>query len=280
MTEKAKKTVKTKNALFSKNMKIKLSEWRKTNKKTKEDFVSEVCAYENEQNPSKMSRFSSRSLDKYLSGEQYPSAHMEAICYVLETSEEELSIGTYEEQYQYSEHFTKHLHQESKSFCEGIGLDLNFLKFIHNTVPDEDFPIYSPLLPVVGKNTIKIDGDHITEKGQPLRYKRQDDFLTAFTSEEDNEFQRHLSNGQTVNLHYADLAFIKDVQEEVTKYALYLMYKRKQEMEQELQNLNTASRPSEGIRIGLFSAEKIASFDRYSKYCTKETIDQIIKKKQ
>ncbi len=246
---------------FSKRFKEAYKSWRKRTGGTQEKLAELIEVSDR------------RSISDWMNAKSYPTpANMKKLCEVLEVTEDSLT-RSYENDYHYSENFTEELHRKQKAFCKGIDLDLSFLKYIHEAVPDEDFPIYSPLMPKTGKLLPDEDGFSIG-------YTRQDDFLTAYRCEEENEFQRQIGDGKTVNLHYADLAFIKDVQEEVTNYVLYLMYKRKKEMEQELSDLTEASTDrTKGLRVQ-FSAQKIAEYDHYSKYIYKETIDQIIKVKE
>lgn len=247
---------KKKNAGFADNFTLHLEQWQKENHKTQDDFAELVGVRNRE------------SVSKWKSGVQYPSAKvMKKIEKVLGVTEEELHGNAHQFhdfRYLYSSQFTREMHADFDKYIDGIGLSHNFMKFIKENLPDEDFPIYSP----------------ITSDYTNPEYHRKP-IAKAFKSESTNEYQRTVKN-KTVNLGYADYMFLSEVQKSVILLVQFMYYKRSSDMEFELKQVKDAYPPQviNGVKIyDSLTADQLMAFDPYMQYQTAESINAVLERK-
>ena len=206
-----------------------------------------------------------RSVSEWMNAQSKPSKEtMKRICDIFHTTEEELNNGTRAQNYRYSKNFTQEIHNKFMDYCEDLGLNHDFMKFVKTVIKDEEFPVWSPiyepeenwLSPVLGE------------------YERKP-FYDAFESESTNEFQRKTKDGKTVNLGYADFGIMKEVQNEVSSFIEYSYFKVAKGMQEDLDSVNRDYVHSDtGEFIGV-SNKKLWERDRYSKYQTDTFIKEV-----
>lgn len=245
-------TKKIKNPIYAKNLKPAYERWKKDKPgRNMEDLAAEVGVRDR------------KSVSQWINGEVTPErANLEKLCDVLGITEEELNgTESISEQFKYDGNFTENLHNGFQQFNAAIGLNEDFLKFIRAAIPDSEFPlwkeVYHPLDPV---------GVSKYEHREPME---------AFYTDKRNYFQLTVEDGRTVNLLYPDFAFLKDIQTEVIQYVEYLYYKRRQEMERELQYFNDKYVTDTGA-VGV-GRKTIYSLTKYSEYMLREKQKEVIK---
>ena len=219
-----KKSKKIENVLFGRKLKSKLDEWKRPrdgDRRTVKEFAG-LCGVE------------PVTVNKWMSGDLSAKNKIDKICEVLGV-EPSFFGSTYEEKYKYDEHFTQGVHDGLKLLCNQLGLDNSFLKFVHNVVPDEEYPVTAQI--VYKKDSL----GNIT-------FKRDESFLEAFDCGVTNEYQRRLKDGKTINLRSSDLAFLYSVQEKVEEYIMLLMRERQLEMIKEEQLFNECFSPQSNAR--------------------------------
>lgn len=166
---------------------------------------------------------------------------------------------THDYRYHYDSAFTKEMHEQFNRYNHAIGLNENFLRFVKQSVPDDLFPVYSPIVvehDLLGSNY----------KRQPLA-----DAQAVNTS---NEYQRTI-DGKTVNLSYADYQFLLTVQDEVIDLVKYLYSQRTREMQAEVRKAQISSEVTEN-GITSFCDVDLNQFDPYLKYQSKESVETIL----
>ncbi len=190
--------------IFARNFSDHFEEWQKRTKGTQESFADLIGT-------------TRKTVSNWMNAINYPQEKLlEAICQTLNVTEQELNVGTIKEYLKYDENFNEDVHRESKEYTDSIGLNSHFMKFMKENISDDIFPLWSTI--------VETSFDTLGRKYD----------LEAFQSEGQNEFQRKLEDGKTVNLTYVDYMFMKDVQNEVISYIQFLCYKRKREMEEEV----------------------------------------------
>ncbi len=221
---------------------------------TQESFAEAIASISDEP-------CSARSVSDWERGISEPKKYWSEITTLLNVTEEELRTSSHDKLYRYDQNFTSELHKKMSSYASGIGLNNSFLKYVKQCAPDEMFPLYSPF---------------VTEKGKYCRQQNAD----AFKVEKSNEFQREIKKGKTVNLSYADLMFLKEVQDEVINYISYLFFKRKAEMSEELRALlESTTEYINGVPVyDTLPEEELLKFDKYLKYMRENYVSSMIKK--
>lgn len=246
--------VRKRDTIFAKNLKKKYIEMYKSKGKTMSDLADDIG----------LSDY--KSISNWINGYQYPSQdNMEILCDLLKTTEEELNTPVYnsfEDKYENDPIFTEDMINGFKLFSSGIGLNNDFLSFVRSTIPDKLFPKYT----IINSQTILKDFDFkkVWVREQPLRAMK--------STPKYAKYQLHIGD-ETYNLEYPDLAFLKDVQDEIISYIEYLFYKRKLEMENELSTVieETTETDSEGRQFekGMLP-ERLKEIDKYYKYISKD----------
>lgn len=242
----------SRNTIFAQNFSRYFEEWKKQ---------------DSGRNATKFAKliYSNRvSVSKWKNGNAYPTEeNMKRICEVLHVSEDQLTDASlYKKAYTHDSHFTENLHHRFQKYCDCIGIESDFMKFAKSAVPDEEFPLWSPIVET---------GDLLN-----IKYHRQS-LASAFESDSSNEFQRSI-DGKTVNLCYADFQFLREVQEDVKEFIRFKYYQRKHEMESEVSAVQTASEETvNGVKItSSISPEK---YDRFMEYQTTKSVNRILEGK-
>lgn len=236
---------------FAKNLRNAFEKWQTKTGGTQETLAEKIGVADR------------KSISDWLNARSYPTEeNMESLCEILNVTENELLKFSRQEKYRYDKDFTLEIHEKFQTFCEALGLNHDFLKFVKSAIPDEEFPVYSP---VCYPDLMDENFERAT-------------LMEAFECDTQNEYQRRLSDGKTINLSHADYAFLKEVQDNVCSYIEYLFYKRKKEMEEDVQNINAnnITRKGGAVFVKHPSANKMLELDRFRKYATEEYIQEVL----
>lgn len=146
-----------------------------------------------------------------------PYSYIDKICEVLGVSPDVFEPTTDEEKYENDSQFITDLGKAHVNFAKSEGLDLNLVQALSNVVDfDSLFPIYLPIPDredcVLTKKRILADSAPIDNSLQYLQVHRDD---------------------KTITFHKCDLAYLKEVQDQVIEFVSYLFYKRSMEMKKE-----------------------------------------------
>ncbi len=234
---------KPQNEVFAKNFGMYFKRWQAETGGTQDDFAVQVGIADR------------KSISDYLNAKHKPSEdNLNAICEELGVTVDMLYQSNKQDQYRYDKAFTESLHMRFQKFTNDIGLSNEFMKFLKEFIPDQDFPVYSP---------IRKTGGLFTEVSF-VRPKSAE----AFQCDEQNEYQRKREDGKTINLTEFDYLFMKDLQSEVISYIEYLCFKRKKEMEDEvsacMNSITTVEKDGISYMIDR-SEEAIKKNDKYLK---------------
>lgn len=235
-----------KRAFFSDRLQSALKEWKdKGNGRTQSVFA-------------RMVEISDNMVTRYKKGEQYPSDKtLEKICKVLDKPKDYFVPTTKEELYKNSPLYMTKLGKSHADFAETIGLDLDFLKGLHDVVDfDSLFPMYSRI--------IRDDSDYFSPK-----YVRQSNFADSAPIDDELDFLQVHRDDQTLTLHRCDLAYLREVQDQVVEFVEYLFYKRREEMKREVEEVNrrTHSKTKDGgDGFRPLHREELLEIDRFAKY--------------
>ena len=164
--------------------------------------------------------------------------------------------------YHYDSAFTREMHEQFNQYNNAIGLNENFLRFVKQSVPDELFPVYSPIV---------VEHDLLGSN-----YKRQS-LAEGYELNSSNEYQRTI-NGKTVNLSYADFQFLLSVQNEAVELVKYLYTQRTREMLAEVRKAQVSAEITEN-GITSFCDIDLNQCDPYLKYQSKENVQMILKER-
>ena len=203
---------------------------------------------------------SSQQVSKWLHGTLPEFYNLDAICEVLELDIDYFS-PTHEEEYRDSSQYITKVGKEHTVFSKEIGLDLDFLKGLHNVVDfDSLFPMYSP---IVSDNTDIM----------PV-YKRLSNYADSALIDDELDFLQVHKDGQTLTLHRCDLAYLREVQDKVSEYVEFLFSKRLKEMETEVEEVNRRTHfklkdGGDGYRP--LRHEERLKVDRFAKYAYGDT---------
>lgn len=139
--------------------------------------------------------------------------------------------ATHDELYKNSSNFIEGIGKKHVDFARLIGLDLDLVRSLSNCVDfDKLFPVYSP-----------IDHETVDPETSKKIYDREVDFMDSAHVEDVDEKLRFLQVEQKmkrITLHRCDLAFLKEVQDQIINYVEFLFYKRTEEMKREVEEFN------------------------------------------
>lgn len=202
-----------------------------------------------------------------MNARSYPTEeNLEQLCIVLGTTEEELNglrDSSFEEKLQYDQKFTKAILNGYQDFNNGIGLDESFLRFVRKEIKDEEFPLNTQI--VLNTKTDQYERIIPTE---------------AYEIKSNSLYQLSIENGKTINLSYADFAFLKDVQTEVVKYIEYLYYKRRKEIDDSIQSINDEYAEYNDSDNNFRIEDIVMKYDKYYEYETGKQLQIIYKQKK
>lgn len=150
-----------------------------------------------------------------------PYKHLSKICEVLGVSEDRYYLKTHTEHYENSKRYITEVGKKNADLAKEKGLDLDLVRALSQVVDfDESFPVYAPFNRIKGSTVCR----SVNNDSAPI-----DSSLDYLQVEQD---------GKRKTFHVADLAFLKEVQDQVVDYVNYLFYRRKQEMKREEAQFN------------------------------------------
>lgn len=173
-----------------------------------------------------------QTVSKWLNGRSVPSDfYQKQLCKLFKVREDYFNTenSTHEERYQYDSAFITELGKDHVRFANRIDLDLDLVRALSNVIDfNEDLPLYTPI-------------DHAVwdDKEGRMIYDRVFDLAeSAKVIDKDLQFLQLDRDGKRIFLSRFDLAFLKEVQEEVINYIQFLFFKRKKEMAAETDQFN------------------------------------------
>ena len=236
--------------------------WKSLGKSQKE-FAEEINKVRTREENGTIGTVSGQQVSKWLHGSVPEFYNLDAICEVLGLEIEYFS-PTREENYRDSTQYITELGKAHTEFSKEIGLDLDFLKGLHNVVDfDSLFPMYSPII---------ADHSDILTK-----YKRQLNFANSAPIDDDLDFLQIHRYGKTLTLHRCDLAYLREVQDQVVEFVGYLFYKRREEMKGEVKEANSRSHfetMNGGKAFRPLHREEFLEIDRLAHYVYKDAPEE------
>lgn len=218
---------KTKSKIFGARMKKKFLEWQENRRKEGKPFS--MKAFGEMLSP----RASRGSIENYLKGKQLPGRdRIKQICELLGVDEEyfDLENASHGELYEYSSAFQEDVAQKNLSFAKERGLDVSFVEALSKIVDfDTWFPVYSDIR-YKREIELKPNGDAT----MAIEFYRPD---TADPAPIDGSlrFMQVNQDGKITTMHRADMAFLKEVQDQVVRFVEFLFYERSKEMDREIE---------------------------------------------
>lgn len=174
------------------------------------------------------------SVSNWCKGEDIPSKdRLIQICKIFGVSEDHFDPenATHDELYKSSSNFIEGIGKKHVKFATLIDLDLDLIRALSHCVDFEKlFPLYSP-----------IDHETYDPETEQKVYDREVSFSGSAPVEEVDDKLRFLQierDGKRITLHRCDLAYLKEVQDQVVTFVEYLFYKRSEEMKSEVQKFN------------------------------------------
>lgn len=246
--------------------------------KSQKMFADEVNKIRTRGENGTIGTVSGQQVSKWLHGSIPEEENFKAICEVLGLDKEYFS-PTRSEIYRDSSKYITELGKEHARFSEEIGLDLNLVKTIHDLVDfGEAFPLYTPIC--FDRPQVNYFKDEVT-----VRVGRGEAFWDHMESapinrdEEldlDLDFLQFIRDGKRITLHKGDLAFLREVQDQVIEFVEYLFYKRSREMEEEVREVEERVKATVKVEttdrgtnysFGVINTRDIITdVDRFAKY--------------
>lgn len=192
------------------------------------------------------------SVSDWTRGVSYPTPEkMECICKILDVEESYFQPTSLRERYWFSQEGVDEDARKKSEYADLIGLNENFLIGLREIVDfDKYYRVYTPL---------QVEGFFSSERYIRIPEDRCADIEKATSN---GQIYQVCRNGKRIQLRKEDLEFLKDLQDEVSQYVEYLLYKRIQDMQKELEDLERDSMGKSGV-FTVFSDEKIGTYDKY-----------------
>lgn len=216
------KTDRTNRAIFGARFSEQLKKWQSAGEnKTQEDFGQLLDP------PA-----SRVSVNKWCAGKDIPRPErLKQICEIFGVEEDffDTTDATHDELYEHSGAFQTKIGKSHVEFAKRINLNLDLVEALSRIVDFNNlFPLYSPIYREV----------------KPGVYDRKVNFKKSASMEKDNDLDKDLQflqveqNGKRITFHRCDLAFLKEVQDQIATFTEYLFYRRKKEMSEEVEKFN------------------------------------------
>lgn len=180
-----------------------------------------------------------------------PYTYIDKICEVLGVDPDRYEPTTHGERYENSKDFITEIGRKNIEFAKDIGLDMTFVDGLTKIVDfNENFPLYAPIKKMTG-NAL-----------QGYVYSRSTNADSAQIDKE-LQFLQVEQDGKLKTMHDGDLAFLKEVQDQVADYVMYLFNRRQQEMKREVEQFNADLTP-EAFDEAWIRPEYILDHDRFA----------------
>lgn len=204
-----------------------------------------------------------RCVSKWANGTRPEKENLDCICEVLG-----LPINHFEpsdrDLYRDSSKFITALGRDNVDFAKEKGLDLDFVKGLQNVVDfDSLFPLYSRII---------VDNSDLLPT-----YKRQSNFADSAPIDDELDFLQIHRGDKTLTFHRCDLAYLREVQDQVVEFVEFLFYKRHEEMKREVEEINKrthmkTSNGGEGFRP--LHQDEMLEIDRLIQYAYKDAPEE------
>ena len=214
------------------------TDWQRREKSSgrrgsQQEFADRINEVEAQRSDSPRGRCDYRYVSKWLNRKAFPDTYIDYIAEVLGVEVEELFPTTHDEKYKDDEDFMNGVKRFNiEPYCEEIGLDEEFVKAIRKQVDFERlFPLWTP----VGTNGTFFDFEYVLRSEDCLSDSApmdEDIFQIKRTVDEEGEDER------LITMSKYDLLFLRDVQREVSKYIEFLFIKRRDQMREEVEEVN------------------------------------------
>lgn len=162
-----------------------------------------------------------------------PHTYIEDICRVLGVSPDVYEPKTHAEKYRYDTEFMQtEIGKSHSEFAKQEGLDLGLIRAISKVVDfNKEFPLFAPF----GHWTLD---PKTGEKYYDRKVNYADSVPFNKTLDEDLRFLQVNRDGKTITMHRADLAYLKEVQDQIVRFVEFLFYERSREMKDETIRFN------------------------------------------
>lgn len=194
------------------------------------------------------------TISNWKSGRSLPDNHnLERICDIFNIMPDYFEPQEHDDLYSHDIDFQEQFIEERlEMFCKRIGLKQSFITCLRELLGsnfDALFPAWSPIV-----------NDH----GQYVRYGT-DALAKAAKSEQYSNYQIKVKSDdceKCVTLTFADLLFLKDLQDEFTEATEFWFFKRSNQLQTEVDKANAAGiiRTDDGrvfnLRLDLFSIDE------------------------
>lgn len=249
--------------LFAKNFRDLLDNWKKGEAgRTNSTFADEVNKrfYENPKNKNEAFLLDDKVISAYARGKKVPTKYMDAIASVFGVSVKYFfTAHSHEDKWRFDQEFITSHGKKLRLFADQIGLDLGFMVGMENIIDfSESFPLYAPMY----ARGILDDGPG---------YERANNGATVRAKTPERLFQVEV-NGEIITMSFADLAFMKEIQEQTAQYVKFLFYQRKEEMLREEETvLKETSYTVDGVTVNKrLPIQYFLENDRFFKYVMEE----------
>lgn len=245
-------------------------------KRTQKMFADEVNKVRTRGENGTIGTVTSQQVSKWLHGSIPEEENLKAICEVLDLDLEYFN-PTRSEQYRDSSQYMTEVGRAHVEFAKEIGLDLNLVKALHDLINfGDNFPLYAPICFDKPRadfftNEVTVNAGRLWEHAHSAPMKRDADL------DLDLDFLQFVRDGKRITLHKGDLAFLREVQDQVVDYVKYLFYRRAQEMDKEVDNVKERVKETVKIRelstggtevsYGVIKSKEILTeIDRFAPY--------------
>ena len=248
-----KKERKKENAYIAKRMTEVTDQWKMATGMSQEDLAELIGVK------------SPNSITDWRRGYSRPSEdNLKKVCDVTGVPIDVFYPSTHGEKYEYDVDAITEIGKENAAYAEEKGLNLELVRAISNMIDfDSLFPLYSP----------------IVYRGEDPEthfkiYGRRADFPNSGRIIDDElKFIQIERDGKLITFHRCDLAFLKEVQDQVIGFVKFLFYNRREEMEQEVRAFNDdliieAALPDGSVKPAQKDPTKdfILAHDRFAQY--------------
>lgn len=213
--------------LFGKQFKLAYDEWKSEEQgRTQETFIKLF--------DDKISR---QTVSSWRNGRAIPSEyHFDRICEIFGKPEEYFSLKGHMLQYAGSTEFMNLVMTDDvKPYCETIGLDEDFLRFLKSFINfDELFPLWRPMKVVMDG----LEASHYELASEVVLPKSAPMTDSIFQIRREVKTPSGETEERLLTFLKPDLLFLRDVQKDVFKYVEFLFMKRQREMFEEIEEAN------------------------------------------
>lgn len=253
---------------------------------TQQDFADEINQIKTKKYGTQ-GTLDNRVVSKWMNGTIPEKENIDCICTVLGLPTDYFEPND-RELYGDSSKFITELGKRNVAFAKEIGLDLDLIKSLNGLIDfGKEFPLYTPICfnnPYVDYNTDTVE----VKAGRDGEYWDHSNSAPMKRDEEidlDLGFLQFFRDGKRITLHRADLAYLREVQDQIVDFVEYLFYKRSKELEEEVEK--TKELVKETVKVSklvdggigysfkrINNKDILTSVDRFAEYGYKFVSDE------